>query len=162
MNDRIESKIQQKVSFLSTVFRTAITAICQEFAIIELQDYITEKKNKSSFQLIQSLNNSELVINNFRDNANFFNLYFTKQYAPVENDSSTPTETDCLHDVTILTLDFEDKDIFKNIRALNINKAHGHDNILTSRTKICDTSFVKPLSIQFRISLNSEISPDNW
>ena len=94
--------------------------------------------------------------------ANYFNLYFAKQCTPIENDSSIPTETNCLCDATISAVDFEDQDILKIIRALDIKKAHDHDIISTRMIKICDSSIVKPLPIIFRNSLNSGIFPDNW
>ena len=82
-------------------------------------------------------------------------MYFTRQCIPIENDSSIPTETNCFCDATISAVDFEDQDILKIIRALDINKARGHDNISTRMIKICDSSVVKPLPIKFRNSLNS-------
>ena len=48
------------------------------------------------------------------------------------------------------------------IRNLNVNKAHGHDDIPIRMTKKCDESLVRPLSIIFRYSLNSCINPSNW
>ena len=65
-------------------------------------------------------------------------------------------------DATILAVDFEDQDILKIIRALDINKAHRYDNILTRTLTICDSSTVKPLSIIFRNFLKSSILLDNW
>ena len=81
-----------------------------------------KRKNEYNFQLGQSINNPAtiaktywtiletfysgkktpiippLVINNqviidFKEKANFFNLYFARQYTFIENDSSIPTET---------------------------------------------------------------------
>ena len=80
----------------------------------------------------------------------------------LNNDSSIPIETNCLCDATILAVDFEDQDILKIIRALDINEAHGYDNILTRALTICDSSTVKPLSIIFRNFLKYSIFPDNW
>ena len=154
------------------------------FAITESSDYITERKNEYNFQLSQSLNNpgtssktywtilktffngkkiplipplviNDQLITDFREKANYFKLYFARQCTPIENDSSIPTETNCLCDATISAVDFEDQDILKIIRALDINKAHGHDNISTRMIKICDSSIVKLLSIILRNSLNS-------
>ena len=161
------------------------------FAITELSDCIMERKNEYNFQLSQSLNNpatsaktywtilktfysgkkiplipplviNDQVITDFPEKTNYFNLYFARQCTPTENDSSVPTEKNCLCDATISAVDFEDQDILKIIRALDINKAHRHGNISTLMIKICDSSIVKPLSIIFRNSLNSEIFPDNW
>ena len=89
-------------------------------------------------------------------------MYFAKQCAPIKNDSSIPTETNCLCDAAISTVDFEKQDILKIIPALDINKAYGYDNISTPLIKICDSSIVKPLSILFHNSLNSGTFPDNW
>ena len=150
-----------------------------------------ERKNDYNFQLSQILNNPvtssktywtilktfysgktislipPLVINNqlitdFHEKANYFNLYFGRQCTPVENDSSIPTQTNCLCDATILTVAFEDQDILKIIWVLDINKAHGYGNLSTRMIKICDSSIVKPLSVIFCNSLNSGIFPDNW
>ena len=161
-----------------------------QFAITKMSDYVTERKNEYNFQLSQSLNNpatsaktywtilktfysgkkiplipplviNDQLITDFREKANYFNLYFARQCTPVENDSSMPTETNCLYDATVSTVDFEDQDILEIIWALDINKAHGHDNISKRMIKICDSSIVKPLSIIFRNSLNFGIFPDN-
>ena len=154
-------------------------------------DYITEKKNECNIQLSQRLKNpvtsaktywtilktfysgkkiplfqplviNGLLITDFHEKANYFNLHFAKQCTPFDNDSSIPTETNCLRNATISAVDFEGQDILKIIWALDISKAHGHDNISTSMIKICDSSIVKPLSIMFRNSWNSGIFPDKW
>ena len=105
-----------------------------------MSDYIAERKNEYNFQLSQSLNNPAtsaktywpilkifcsgkeiplippLIINNqlitnFREKSNFFNLCFAKQCTPIKNDSSIPTDTNCLFDATISAVDFEDQHI---------------------------------------------------
>ena len=43
------------------------------------------------------------------------------------------------------SLDFNEGEILKIIRALNINKAHGHRDISIRMIKICDESLLKPL-----------------
>ena len=48
------------------------------------------------------------------------------------------------------------------IRALNINKAHGHDDISTRMIKICRKSLLKPLIVLFRNSIKSSCYPDIW
>ena len=88
-------------------------------------------------------------------------MCFAKQCTPIEIDSSIPTETNCLCGATILAVDLGDQDILKIIWALNINKAHGRDNISTRMIKICDSIIVKPLSSILPNSLNSGIFPEN-
>ena len=49
----------------------------------------------------------------------------------------------------LLSLSFEN-DIFELIRSLNIQKAHGPDDISISMIKICDSALVKSLSLIFQ------------
>ena len=58
------------------------------------------------------------------------------------------------------SLDFNKGEILKIIRALNINKAHGHDDISIRMIKICDESLLKPLLILFKSSLKLSRYPD--
>ena len=63
---------------------------------------------------------------------------------------------------TLRPLDFNEGEILKIIRALNINKAHGHDDISIRMIKICDESLLKPLLILFKNSLKLSYYPDIW
>ena len=51
------------------------------------------------------------------------------------------------------TLDFNEKEVLKIIRALNIYKDHGHDDIFTWMIQICDRTLLKPLIILFQNSV---------
>ena len=51
------------------------------------------------------------------------------------------------------SLDFNEGEILKIIRNLNINKAHGHDEVSIRMIKICDKSLLKPLIILFENSI---------
>ena len=42
------------------------------------------------------------------------------------------------------SIDFNEDEVLKVIRALNIHKAHGHDDISIRVLKICDKSLLKP------------------
>ena len=46
--------------------------------------------------------------------------------------------------------------------ALNINKAHGHDDISIKMIKICDKSLVKPLTLLFNYSIKNSCYLDIW
>ena len=50
--------------------------------------------------------------------------------------------------------------VLKIVRALNINKTHGHDEISVRMTKICDEALVKPLSLIEKNCINTEIFPN--
>ena len=62
----------------------------------------------------------------------------------------------------MISLDFNEDEILKIIRALNIHKAHGHDDISIRMIKICDKSLLKPLIILFQNSTKSSHYPDIW
>ena len=51
------------------------------------------------------------------------------------------------------TLDFNEKEVLKIIRALNIYKDHGHDDIFTWMIQICDRTLLNPLIILFQNSV---------
>ena len=44
-------------------------------------------------------------------------------------------------------------DVIEIIRALDVNKAHGHDNISVRTIKLCTNSVAHPLSLIFQNSL---------
>ena len=50
--------------------------------------------------------------------------------------------------------------ILKKLRALNISKAHGYDNIPIRMIKICGKSLTKPLIISFKSSTKSSYYSD--
>ena len=50
----------------------------------------------------------------------------------------------------------------KIIKSLNVNKAHGHDDISIRMIKLCGQSIVKPLSIIFKNCIDNGIFPDIW
>ena len=52
--------------------------------------------------------------------------------------------------------------ILKIINALDIKKAHGHDDISIWMIKLCDKSIVKPLSMIFNNCIDTGTFPDIW
>ena len=69
--------------------------------------------------------------------------------------SNLPTNQIYLTQSRLGSLDFNKGELLQIIRALNINKAHGYDNISIRMIKICDRSLLKPLNILFRNSVKS-------
>ena len=78
--------------------------------------------------------------------ANILNKFFADQCTPLKNNSILPTNQIFLTQARLEFLEFTEGKIIKIIRALNINKAHGHD-ISIRMIKICDKSLLKPLTI---------------
>ena len=60
------------------------------------------------------------------------------------------------------SFDIEDEDIYKIIKTLDINKAHGHDEVSIRMLKLCDKSIVKPLSIIFKNCKIKKTFPNLW
>ena len=62
----------------------------------------------------------------------------------------------------LASLDFNKEEILKIIRALNIHKTHGHDNISIRIIRICDKSLLKPSIILFQNSTKLSYYSDIW
>ena len=60
------------------------------------------------------------------------------------------------------TISFKDEDVLKIIKSLNINKAHGHDDISIRLLQICGAEVVKPLSLIFKNCIQYGIFPNLW
>ena len=99
---------------------------------------------------------------NFKEKANHFNAFFASQCTPVSNNSILPLVTTPITNASLSSISFNDRDILNTINSLNINKAHGYDDLSIRLLKICDSSIVKPLSIIFKNCLQSVSFPNNW
>ena len=97
----------------------------------------------------------------FKEKAELFNDFFSKQCSLVSSNSKLPlvlTKKTCK---SLLSVEFLTYDILKIIRNLNPNKAHSHNMISIQMLKICDESICKPLGIIFQSSLENGSSPHN-
>ena len=75
----------------------------------------------------------------------------------MNNDSSLPSTQSRLG-----SLAFNEDEILNIIRALNIHKAHGHDDISIRTIKICGKKILKSLNLIFQNSIKSSYYPDIW
>ena len=107
-----------------------------------------------------------MVDNNFvtdiQTKANIFNTFFAEQCTPLNNSSVLPVNQMFLTQSILNFINLNEDEILKVIRALNIHKAHGHDDISVRMIKICDKSLLKPLIILFGNSIKSSCYPDIW
>ena len=69
--------------------------------------------------------------------ANTFNKFFADQCTHLKNNITLPTKQLFMTQVRLRSLDLNEGEILKIIRALNINKAHGHNGISIRMIKIC-------------------------
>ena len=90
---------------------------------------------------------TDIFVTNIQMKASIFNKFFADQCTPLKNNSSLPVNQIFLTQSRLTSLDFNEDELLKIIRALNINKAHGHDDISIRMIEICDKSLIKPLKI---------------
>ena len=101
-------------------------------------------------------------VTDIQTKANIFNKFFAEQCTPLKNNSVLPVNQMFLTQSRLNYIDFNEDEILKIIRALNIHKAHGHDDISIRMIKICDKSLLKPLMLLFENSTKSSCYPDIW
>ena len=89
------------------------------------------------------------LVSDFKENANRFNEFFSRQCTPLNNGSECSSHPIFVTNKRHSSVVFDNEDIIKIIRALNINKSHGHDDISITMIKMYDSLLMKPLSIIF-------------
>ena len=99
--------------------------------------------------LILSIIIDNKVIIKFREKANFVNNFFASQCMSIVNDSILPSKVMYRTENRLSAISFKDEDVMKIIKSLDINKAHGHDNISIRLLQNCGAEVVKPLSFIF-------------
>ena len=118
--------------------------------------------NDKKIPLIPPLLLDDKFVTDIQTKANIFNKFFADQCTPLKNDSVLPRNQIFLTPSRLCTLNFNEDELLKIIRNLNIHKAHGHDDISIRMIKICDKSILKPLILLFENSTKSSYYPDIW
>ena len=118
--------------------------------------------NDKKIPIIPPLLVNDKFVTDIQIKANIFNKFFADQCTPLKNNSSPPANQIFLTQSRLTSLDFDEDELFKIIRALNINKAHGHDDISIRMIKVCDKSLIKPSTFLFKTSIRSSHYPDIW
>ena len=86
--------------------------------------------------------NGAFVID-FQEKANIFNSFSAQQLQCLVFCELTYMTEERIHSVT-----FIESNVFKIIRAMNVNKAHGYNNISVRMIKLCANSVVHPLTFK--------------
>ena len=110
--------------------------------------------NDRKVPLIPPLLKDDKFFTDIQENPNIFKRFFADKCQPSNNARDLPTNQIFLTQSRLVSLDFNEGEL-QIIRALNINKAHGHDDISIRMIKICDKSLLKPLIVLFRNSIKS-------
>ena len=63
---------------------------------------------------------------------------------PIVNDSILPSTIMYRTENRLSTISFKDEDVLKITKSLNINKAHGHNDISIRLLQICGAAVVEP------------------
>ena len=112
--------------------------------------------------LIPPLLVNNKIVSDFTEKANLFNDFFASQCTLISNSSILPSRNFFKTNKRLFALNIKKDDILKIIRKLNVNKAHGHDDISIRMLKICDSVITEPLSIIFKNCIDCGVFPDTW
>ena len=117
--------------------------------------------NNKKIPIIPPLLIDNKFVTDIQTKANIFNKFFADQCTPLKNGSVLPKSQTALTQSILCTLHFDEEELMKIIRNLNVHKAHGYDDISLRVIKICDKSILKPLILLFENSTKSSY-PDIW
>ena len=112
--------------------------------------------------LIPSLFYENRFITDFKEKAELFNCFFSKQCSLLTNHSELSTSLSFQTNKPLSSATFLAEDIGKIIQGLDHNKAHGHDNISIRMLKICGDTICKPLEMIYSQALTSGSFPSEW
>ena len=123
-----------------------------------LKSFYSGKK----ISLIPPLLHNNTLKTDFKQKADLFNNFIASQCTTFANNSVIPDTQSYKTNSRLSSLSFENDDILNLIRFLNIQKAHGSDDISIRMIKICNSAPVQPLSLIFQNCLNCSTFPDIW
>ena len=117
--------------------------------------------NKESISGIPLILENGIFVTNVATKANILNNYFVQQCTEIPTGSTTPNFLPCsnafLTDIVINRCK-----VLPLIRALDLNKAGGSDNISIHIIKMCDASIDEPLCLSFEQPLDTGTYPSDW
>ena len=98
----------------------------------------------------------------FKKKAYHLNMFFASKCTPLINNSVLPDSVDYISTARLSSTNYNNVDILKIIKSLNVNKAQGHDYICVKMIKLCGQSIIKSLSIVFKNCIGNGIFLDIW
>ena len=90
-----------------------------------------------------------------------FNNYFASQCTPIKNGSKLPKFTYKTEKI-LTSFDIKDDDILSIIKNLNVDKAHGWDQLSIRMIKTCGDAITFPLKLIFKSMINKGVFLDDW
>ena len=146
--ERLIAKMSAKLDNPKTVLKT-YWSIINKFL-----------SNKKTPIIRPVLVNGELV-SDFEQKANLFNNYFASQCTPIKNGSKLPNFSYKTEKI-LTSFDIKDDDILSIIKNLNVDKAHGWDQLSIRMIKTCGDAITFPLKLIFKSMINEGVFPDDW
>ena len=116
--------------------------------------------NKKTPIIRPVLVNGELV-SDFEQKANLFNNYFASQCTPIKNGRKLPNFSYKTEKI-LTSFDIKDDDILSIIKNLNVDKAHGWDQLSIRMIKTCGDAITFPLKLIFKSMINEGVFSDDW
>ena len=118
--------------------------------------------NGKKVSIIPPLLINDKLISDFEIKSNLFKKFFASQCTPLDNSSKITENETYITNTRLSSIEFDKKGIINVIRSLSVGKAPGYDNISIRTLKICDSTFVEPLSIMFNNCINQSLFPNIW
>ena len=83
----------------------------------------------------------------FKKKAHQFDMFLASKCTPLNNNSVLPDLVDYISTARLSSINFNIVYILKITKSLNVNKAHGYNDISIRMIKLCGQSIVQPLSV---------------
>ena len=90
-----------------------------------------------------------------------FNIYFASQCKTIKNGSKLPNFSYKIEKI-LISFDIKDNDILQLIKNLNVDKAHGWDQLSIRMIKTCVDSITFPLRLIFKSMINEGVFSEDW
>ena len=117
--------------------------------------------NNRKIPNVPTLNVNVKIISNFGKKAELFNSYFAPQCTLINNSSVLPL-LEYKTNGRLASLNIKEDDIYLILNNLNLEKAHGWDNISIRMIQLYWKAVVEPLRILFLPFLEECVYPDDW
>ena len=118
--------------------------------------------NNKKIPLIPPLYYENRFTTDFKEKAELFSCFLSKQCSLLANHSELPTSLSFRTDKRLSSVTFSAEAIGKIIQGLHHNKPHGHNNISIRMLKICGDTIYKPLEMIFSQTLTGGLFPSEW
>ena len=116
---------------------------------------------KSKLPRIPPVQHNNSIVTDTSEKATIFNTFFAEQCTVIRTGSVLP-DYQFLTNLRLDRANFDTTKILTIIRSLNVNKAHGWDEVSIRMVTICDETLVLPLQLIFQFSSDTGTFPNYW